>query len=177
MNKYIKYVVESFFDDIEDVIKNDIISDDNISNLYYDEMAFINCKTTEDYTEFFMNNLPIQKIWDLITTNNITKYSDYKNILTPIITENKSLYNISFDNDVIIKFEYKYYPTIYIIIINDNFTIPVLVINIKNNRLCLLNQYWIIHSINDKLFNECKNNMLLLNQYNTLLYIKHQGKY
>ena len=72
MNKYIKYLIEGFFDDIEDdIISSDII-DNNTENVLYG--TFANLKSLDDIISFIIEHSQLQfvykKIWEYCNHQN-----------------------------------------------------------------------------------------------------------
>ena len=66
MNKYIKYLIEGFFDDIEDDIISSNIIDNNTESVLYG--TFANLKNLDDIISFIIKHSQLQfvykKIWD-----------------------------------------------------------------------------------------------------------------
>ena len=108
MNKYIRYIIESFFDDIEDDILNQDEVVDNLDKLYVTDMK--RCKTIPDLVTSICDKLHLKELIDIIykyqlPTDDFSVYEnvfdDYKRVIS---TEQN--YHISFELD-----EYKK-PTI-----------------------------------------------------------------
>ena len=87
MNKYIKLLVESFFDDLEDDLNTDDVVSNQLGKLAQKELKLIDCTTEDDVIAYFYDQFE-QLVKNIPSQNKLSSMYEYE---TEFISHNKEI--------------------------------------------------------------------------------------